>query len=251
MRKFILAGNWKMYKNTQEAKSLVEGLSQRLGKLSDREVVVCPPFTSLAIAAESIKGSSLKLGAQNMYWEDKGAFTGEIAPGMLKDTGCTYVIIGHSERRQYFGETDATVNKKMKKAFQAGLLPIVCIGETLAERESNKTFQVLERQIRDGASGLSAEEAKKLVVAYEPVWAIGTGKTATPQQAEEAHKFIRQKLAEIYAPAIAEEIRILYGGSVKPENSKELMGQADIDGALVGGASLEAESFSKIVNFEG
>ncbi|MDD5258802.1 MAG: triose-phosphate isomerase [bacterium] len=250
MRKPILAGNWKMYKNTQEAKALVEGLASRVGKLSDREVVVCPPFTSLAIAAESMKGSNLKLGAQNMYWEDKGAFTGEIAPGMLRDTGCTYVIIGHSERRQYFGETDATVNKKMKKAFLSGLLPIVCIGETLAERESSETFTVLERQIREGASGLSAEEARKLVVAYEPVWAIGTGKTATPQQAEEAHKFIRQKLAEIYAPAVAEEIRILYGGSVKPENSKELMGQADIDGALVGGASLEPESFSKIVTFD-
>lgn len=251
MRKPILAGNWKMYKTSQEAKVLIEGLSSRVGKLNDREVIICPPFTSLAIAAESIKGSNLKLGAQNMYWEDKGAFTGEIAPGMLKDIGCLYVIIGHSERRQYFNETDATVNKKMKKAFQAGLLPIVCIGETLAERESNKTFQVLERQIREGISGLSQEEANKLVVAYEPVWAIGTGKTASPQQAEEAHKFIRQKLAEIYTPVIAEEIRILYGGSVKPENSKELMGQADIDGALVGGASLEAETFSKIVNFEG
>ncbi|MDD5491516.1 MAG: triose-phosphate isomerase [bacterium] len=251
MRKPILAGNWKMYKTTLEAKALVEGLASRVGKLSDREVVVCPPFTSLAIVAESLKGSNLKLGAQNMYWEDKGAFTGEIAPGMLKDVGCVYVIIGHSERRQYFGETDATVNKKMKKAFQAGLLPIVCIGETLAERETNKTFQILERQIREGASRLNAEEAKKLVIAYEPVWAIGTGKTATPQQAEEAHKFIRQKLAEIYPPAIAEEIRILYGGSVKAENSKELMGQANIDGALVGGASLEVESFSKIVNFEG
>ncbi len=249
MRKPILAGNWKMYKTSQEAKVLIEGLASRVGKLNDREVIVCPPFTSLAIAAESIKGSNLKLGAQNMYWEDKGAFTGEIAPGMLKDIGCLYVIIGHSERRQYFNETDAAVNKKMKKAFQSGLLPIVCIGETLVERESNKTLQVLERQIHEGISGLSQEEAKKLVVAYEPVWAIGTGKTASPQQAEEAHKFIRQKLAEIYTPAIAEEIRILYGGSVKPENSKELMGQADIDGALVGGASLEAETFSKIVNY--
>ncbi|MDD5492530.1 MAG: triose-phosphate isomerase [bacterium] len=249
MRKPILAGNWKMYKTTQEAKALVEGLKSRVGTLNDREVVVCPPFTSLVTAAEALRGSNLKLGAQNMYWEDKGAFTGEIAPGMLKDTGCVYVIIGHSERRQYFGETEVTVNKKMKKAFQSGLLPIVCVGETLAERESNRTFQILERQIRDGASGLSPEEANKLVVAYEPVWAIGTGKTATPQQAEEAHKFIRQKLAEVYTPAIAEEIRILYGGSVKPENCKELMGQADIDGALVGGASLEVESFSKIVNY--
>lgn len=249
MRKPILAGNWKMYKTTQEAKALVEGLASRVGKLTDREVVVCPPFTSLAVAAESIKGSNLKLGAQNMYWEDKGAFTGEIAPGMLKDAGCVYVIIGHSERRQYFGETDGTVNKKTKKAFQSGLLPIVCIGETLAEREGNKTFQVLERQVREGMSGLSNEEANKIVVAYEPVWAIGTGKTATPQQAEEAHKFIRQKLGEIYSPSIAEEIRILYGGSVKPDNCKELMGLANIDGALVGGASLEVESFSKIVNY--
>jgi triosephosphate isomerase len=249
LRKAIIAGNWKMYKITPEAKALVEDLKTRVGTLSDREVVVCPPYTSLAIVAEVLQGSAIKMGAQNMYWEDKGAFTGEIAPGMLKDAGCVYVIIGHSERRQYFGETDGTVNKKMKKAFQSGLLPIVCIGETLAEREGDKTFQVLERQVREGMSGLSQEEAKKLVVAYEPVWAIGTGKTATSQQAEEAHKFIRQKLGEIYSPAIAEEIRILYGGSVKPDNCKELMGLANIDGALVGGASLEAESFSKIINY--
>ncbi len=249
MRKSIIAGNWKMYKITPEAKVLVEGLKIRVGTLNDREVVVCPPYTSLAIVAESLQGSTIKIGAQNMYWEDKGAFTGEIAPGMLKDAGCVYVIIGHSERRQYFGETDETVNKKMKKAFSSGLLPIVCIGETLAEREGDKTFQVLERQVREGISGLNNEEASKMVVAYEPVWAIGTGKTATPQQAEEAHKFIRQKLGEIYSPAIAEEIRILYGGSVKPDNCKELMGLENIDGALVGGASLEVESFSKIVNY--
>ncbi len=249
MRKPILAGNWKMFKNTQETRELAAGLKSKVAQAGDREVVICPPFTSLAAAAAAIQGSSIKLGAQNMYWEDKGAFTGEISPGMLKEIGCSYVIVGHSERRQYFGETDETVNRKMKKAFSSGLLPIVCIGETLAEREGNATFKVLERQLREGIKDLAAAEAKQLVIAYEPVWAIGTGKTATPQQAEEAHAFIRKTIAGMYGEQMAGEIRILYGGSVKPDNIKELMGQADIDGALVGGASLEADSFSKIVNY--
>ncbi len=249
MRKSILAGNWKMYKNTQEAKALVEELKTRLGKAADREVVVCPPYTSLPIVAETIHGSAIRLGAQNMYWEDKGAFTGEISPAMLKEIGCSYVIIGHSERRQYFGETDASVNKKMKKAFASGLIPIVCVGETLAEREGNTTLAVLEKQLKEGIKDLTADTAFELVIAYEPVWAIGTGKTATPQQAEEAHAFIRKTIAGIYSGPVAESIRILYGGSVKPENIKELMGQPNIDGALVGGASLEADSFAKIVNY--
>lgn len=245
----LLAGNWKMFKTIPEALDLVNGLKKNCAGVSGREILVCPPFTAIAPVAGALKGSNISVGGQNLYWESKGAFTGEIAPGMLVDAGCKYVIIGHSERRQYFGETDETVNKKTKAAFAAGLLPIVCVGETLAEREANKTMAVIDRQVRGGVAGLTPEQAEKLVIAYEPVWAIGTGKTATTQQAQEVHAFIRKLYTELYGKAAAESVRILYGGSVKPDNVSDLMKQPDIDGGLVGGASLDVESFTKIVRF--
>ena len=213
-------------------------------------MAVAPPFTALDAVRKESEGSAIRLAAQNLFWEEKGAFTGEISPLMLKDLGCRYVIIGHSERRQFFGETDETVNKRMKTALNHGLLPIFCIGETLQEREGGKTFSVIERQLEGGLKGFGGKEIQKVVVAYEPVWAIGTGKTATPQQAEEVHLYIRQKLEKLYTREIAEEIRIQYGGSVTPENVKGLMSQKNIDGALVGGASLKSETFSKIVRFK-
>lgn len=249
-RKPMLAGNWKMYKTTAEAEELVKGLKNNLTAVSDREIVVCPPFSALSVVSQLIKGSNIALGAQNMHWEQKGAFTGEISPLMLADTGCRYVIIGHSERRQYFGETDETVNKKIKSAFANGLIPIVCVGETLAEREKNVTFEVVQRQVKKGISGLSPEQSKTIVIAYEPVWAIGTGKTATPEQAEEVHLYIRELYGELYGNDAAQQIRILYGGSMKPDNVSDLMNQSDIDGGLIGGASLEVDSFTKIVNYK-
>ena len=245
----LLAGNWKMFKTIPEALELVNGLKKNCAQVSDREILVCPPFTALYAVSQVIKGSNIKLGAQNLFWETKGAFTGEIAPGMLVDAGCKYVIIGHSERRQYFGETDETVNKKMKAAFAAGLVPIVCIGETLAEREKNITFSVVERQVKNGLAGLAAEQSKTIVIAYEPVWAIGTGKTATPQQAEEVHAHVRKLYGGMYGDAVSDAVRILYGGSMKPDNISELMKQPNIDGGLVGGASLEADSFTKIIKY--
>ena len=249
-RKPLLAGNWKMYKTIPEALEFVNGLKKNCAGVTDREILICPPFTALASVAQAVKGSNIALGAQNLHWESKGAFTGEIAPGMLVDAGCTYVIIGHSERRQYFGETNETVNKKMKAAFAAGLTPVVCVGETLQEREKNETFKVIEQQVKNGVAGLTAEQASVLVIAYEPVWAIGTGKTASPAQAEEVHAFIRELYGKIYGQAATDAIRILYGGSVKPDNTAELMSQPNIDGGLVGGASLEADSFSKIVCYK-
>jgi len=248
-RKPLLAGNWKMYKNAAEAKDLVKGLKEKLAGVSDREVLVCPPFVYLAEVSREIKGSNINLGAQNMHWESKGAFTGEIAPAMLKDFECKYVIIGHSERRQYFAETDESVNKKAKAAFAAGIIPIVCVGETLEQREKNETFSVIEKQIKNGLAGLTKEQSEALVIAYEPVWAIGTGKTATPAQAQEVHAFIRKQYLQMYGANASEAARILYGGSVKPDNTAELMKQPDIDGGLVGGASLEADSFAKIVKY--
>jgi triosephosphate isomerase len=212
------------------------------------EILICPTFTSLASVNAQIKGTNIKLGAQNLFWENNGAFTGEISPIMLKDAGCSFVLIGHSERRQYFGETDETVNKKTKAAFAASLVPIVCVGETLDEREKNITFKVIEKQIRDGLKDLHSDCAKTLAIAYEPVWAIGTGKTASPQQAQEVHAFIRKIYDDMYKGA-ADEIRILYGGSVKPDNVSTLMQQTDIDGGLVGGASLDADSFTKLVKY--
>jgi len=212
--------------------------------------VVAPPYTALGSVATAIKGSTISLSSQNIFWEEKGAFTGEISPSMLKDIGCQYAIIGHSERRQYFGETNKTVNKRLKAALDASLTPIVCIGEILEEREADKTLTVIEKQVKEGLAGISSGEMEKVVIAYEPVWAIGTGKTATPEQAQEVHQFIRGMLAQVFDEGVAEGIRILYGGSVKPDNVDQLMSQKDIDGALVGGASLKADSFARIVQFK-
>ena len=249
MRKPIIAGNWKMYKTIGAAIELANGLKREFFKIEpkDIDIVLCPVFTCLSEVAEVVLSSNIGLGAQDVYWQDEGAFTGEISAPMLKDAGCAYVIIGHSERRQFFGETNDTVNKKIKAALKSGLIPIVCVGESLAQREANQTFEVLSDHTRNGLAGLTEEEVAKIVIAYEPVWAIGTGKTATSAQAQEAHKYIRDLLVKLYNSEIAEGIRIQYGGSVKPENIEEIMAQPDVDGALVGGASLKVESFSEIV----
>ncbi len=247
MRTPIIAGNWKMYKTQTEAFQLASDLKQKLSDINSAKVVVCPPFTALASVKQAIAGSDILLGAQNMHWEEKGAFTGEISPQMLLTIGCKYVIIGHSERRNHFFETNETVNLKIKSALGSGLVPIVCVGEKLEEREANKTEQVVEDHVRGAFKDLTVESARGCVVAYEPVWAIGTGKTATPNQANEVHVFIRKLLSFVFDKDCAEKVNILYGGSVKPENSKELLDMSDIDGALVGGASLDADSFEKIV----
>lgn len=247
MRTKIVAGNWKMNKNSGEGAALIAGLRKELGDgACPVEVVVCPPFTGLDAAAKALAGSKIALGAQNMHWEAPGAFTGEICAGMLLDLGVRYVILGHSERRTFFGETDATVNRKTKAALAAGLIPIVCVGETLAEREADKTEKVITTQVRDSLAGLGAD-LRKIVVAYEPVWAIGTGKTASPAQAQEVHALIRRVLSTISDGQTANGIRIQYGGSMKPENAKELMSQPDIDGGLIGGAALKADAFAAIV----
>ncbi len=248
MRKPIIAGNWKMFKTAAETRAFAKAFKPLVNNLTDREVVLCAPFTALWALAEELKDSTIRAGAQNAHWEEKGAYTGEISVGMLKEIGVPYVVIGHSERRQSFGETDATVNKRMLAVLAAGLTPITCIGETLQEREANQTFKVLERQIREGLKGLPSPVA--VVIAYEPVWAIGTGKTATPAQAQEAHDFIRKEFAKLYGDGPAQAVRILYGGSVKPDNMAVLMKEKDIDGGLVGGASLEADSFAKIVKYD-
>ena len=239
-----------MHNSCTESVALVSRLVPMVSALTGVDVVVAPPYTALTAVAAALAGSSIGLAAQNMFWEDKGAFTGEIAPAMLKDAGCRYVIIGHSERRQYFQETDETVNRRLKAALKASLTPIVCIGETLAEREADKTFAVIEQQTRAGLNDLSLDEIGRVVVAYEPVWAIGTGKTATPDQAQQVHSFIRKVIAQLFSKEIADRMRILYGGSVKPDNIDQLMAQTDIDGALVGGASLNADDFARIVRFK-
>ena len=249
-RRAIIAGNWKMYKTIDEATELVLALTETLNGVEDRDIVVCPTFTALMPVAKAVDGTTIGLGAQNMYWEDKGAYTGEISGPMLTDAGCSYVILGHSERRAYFGETDETVNKKIVKALEHGLTPIVCVGEKLEERENGTTDEVVSTQVRGCFSGLSSEDVGKCVIAYEPIWAIGTGLTATPEQAQQVHHLIRSLVSELTDSSVADMIRIQYGGSVKPENIDELMSQPDIDGALVGGASLEAESFTRIVRFE-
>ena len=249
MRKPMIAGNWKMYKTIQESVATVTDLKAKVSGISDREIIICPVFTCLKSACDAAKGSNIKVGGQDLFWEEKGAFTGEISAGQIKDTGCTHVIIGHSERRQYFHETNETVGKKIQAALKTGLTPIVCVGETLAERESGKTFAVNEKHVREGMGSLSKEQAARIVIAYEPVWAIGTGKVATPAQAEEVHIYIRKTIASMFGQDVAEGLRILYGGSVKPENISELMAQGNIDGALVGGASLEADSFTKIIKY--
>ncbi len=249
-RKSLIAGNWKMFKTCVEAVETARQLTDLVAEISDSEVMIAPPFTALAPVAEILKQSGILLGAQNMHWEKEGASTGEISPLMLVSAGCRYVIIGHSERRQYFGETDQSVNKKISAANNHGLIPIFCIGESDQERESGQTFSVLDKQVKKGLEGFFADNLKTLVIAYEPVWAIGTGKTATSDQAQEVHQFLRSLVAELFGESLAKSIRILYGGSVKPGNISELMARSDIDGALVGGASLDAETFSKIVQFK-
>jgi triosephosphate isomerase (TIM) len=240
----LIAGNWKMHKTLAEARDLAREIVRGVGPQTRAEVVLAPPYTALAAVAAEIAASRVLLAAQDTFWEEKGAFTGAIAPGMLADVGCTYVIVGHSERRQHFGDTDAIVNRKMKAVLAAGLRPIVCVGETLAEREVGRTFDVVETQVRQGLAEFPASEWARLVIAYEPVWAIGTGKTATPEQAQEVHRLIRGLL-----PAVADTdaIRILYGGSVTPDNAATLLAEPDINGALVGGASLKASLFLPIV----
>ena len=250
MRRTLIAGNWKMNNSCAESVELVSQLKDILSASKEIDIVVAPPFTALGAVAAVLKGSPIGLSAQNVYWEESGAFTGEISTAMLKDVGCRYVIIGHSERRQYFSETDETVSKRLKAALKASLLSIVCIGETLAEREDEKTLVVIEQQLREGLQGISSGEMENVIIAYEPVWAIGTGKTATPDQAQEVHHFIRDLIARIFSKEIADDTRILYGGSVKPDNVDLLMTQMDIDGALVGGASLKADAFARIVNYQ-
>ena len=247
MRKPIIAGNWKMNNTIKEAVELVNGLKRELSNVETVDIVVCPAFTALSDVNEITMDSNIVLGAQNIFWEANGAFTGEIAPNMLVDAGCKYVIIGHSERRQYFAETNEIVSKRIKAALSVGLKPIVCVGEVLAEREAGKTFDVIKNHVTGSLAGLSNDDMRSIVLAYEPVWAIGTGKTATKEQAQEVHKYIRGLLKELFNDEVAAETRIQYGGSVKPENIKELMSQEDLDGALVGGASLKIDSFSAIV----
>ncbi|TKJ40228.1 triose-phosphate isomerase [candidate division LCP-89 bacterium B3_LCP] len=248
MRRPFIAGNWKMSKNLQESVSLAKSLKNRLKNVKNRDILICPSFTALGSVYDEVKGSNIKLGAQNMYFEDKGAYTGEVSPLMLKDF-CEYVILGHSERRQYFDESDEKVNKKVKKALEHGLRPILCVGESLEQREKNETFDIVGEQLEKSLKGVNKNSMKRIIIAYEPVWAIGTGKNATPEQAEDVHVFIRKEIEKIYGKGIADDIRILYGGSVKPDNIKDLMEKESIDGVLVGGASLDAESFSEIVDF--
>lgn len=248
MRKKVIAGNWKMNNDINSTVNLISEIKKELNAKSfDADVIVCPPFTSLETAYALVKGSVVKLGAQNMYFEESGAFTGEISPSMLKSAGCEYVILGHSERRTIFHESDQTINKKIKTAVKHNLKPIFCIGETLDEREKGITFKVIETQVRNGLDGLTQSELSNLIVAYEPVWAIGTGRNATPQQAQEVHQFIRGLVAKLYSQSFADQLVIQYGGSVKSDNAKELLSQPDIDGALVGGACLKADSFVKII----
>ena len=249
MNKVVIAGNWKMNKTASEGKALVEALKPLVADVcpDKADIIVCPTFTTLSAVVEAAAGSNIKVGAQNIHWAESGAFTGEISAAMLKETGVEYVIIGHSERRQYFGETDKTVNARVKAALAAGLKPIICIGETDAERTGNRTEEVLATQLEGGLSGLSAATVATLILAYEPVWAIGTGKTATPEVAEETHKFIRKFIADKFGAETAAAIVIQYGGSMKPENAATLCAQPDINGGLIGGAALKADSFANLV----
>lgn len=250
-RRPLIAGNWKMHKTGDEAVQSVKQLIALVADAGDVETMVAPPFTALAQVADALAGTSIALGAQNMHWEAKGAFTGEIAPGMLVAAGCRYVIIGHSERRQFFGETDQSVNRKLRAALAAGLSPVFCIGESEAQRDAGQTFSVLDKQVRNGLEDLFSQDLQSLVVAYEPVWAIGTGKTATREQAQEVHAHVRQQIAGLVNSDFAQRLRILYGGSVNPSNIKALMAMPDVDGALVGGASLDPETFSQLVRYQG
>jgi triosephosphate isomerase len=248
-RKKLIAANWKMYKTPEQTRAFFSVFLPLVKGHNRDEIVVCPPFIDIPAAVEAVRGSSVEIGSQNMHWEKDGAYTGETSATMIEAVGCTHVIIGHSERRQYFGETDDTVNQKLKVALDAGLTPVVCVGEVLEEREAGITDDVLRRQCNIGFRGISGERAARLVVAYEPVWAIGTGKTATPQIAAEAHLTIRNEAAKAFGKEFADDLRILYGGSVKPDNAHSLMSEKEIDGALVGGASLDPNSFEKIVKY--
>jgi triosephosphate isomerase (TIM) len=248
LRKKLIAGNWKMNKTPTDGVALVRDIVTAVGKQSDVDVVVCPPFTGLESAAKALDGSTVKLGAQNMHFEASGAFTGEVSAGMLRAIFATHVILGHSERRALFGETDEFINKKVLSALKNQLRPIFCVGETLAEREAGSTLKVVQAQVERGLEGVSKELAATVIVAYEPVWAIGTGKVATTEQAQEVHAFIRGLLGKLFSDAVAQKVRILYGGSMKPANAPELLAQKDIDGGLIGGASLEARSFVELVN---
>ncbi|MGA2025956.1 MAG: triose-phosphate isomerase [Syntrophobacteraceae bacterium] len=249
-RKPLIAANWKMYKTVTEAISFVKSVQEETGPCTDREVVITPAFTALNAVRGILKQQGYGLAAQNCHWEEKGAFTGEISPIMLKDLGCEYVIVGHSERRHLFGETDETVRLKTGAVFKAGMVPVVCVGEVLDQREQGKTFEVVAGQIEGALNALSPMQAERLVIAYEPVWAIGTGRTATPAQAQEVHAFIRETIASLFNKGVEKRARILYGGSVKPSNIDELMAEPDVDGALVGGASLEVGSFKRLVQFK-
>ncbi|MFW2367234.1 MAG: triose-phosphate isomerase [Desulforhopalus sp.] len=248
-RKILIAGNWKMHTMVVDGCNLAVDVAKTCSDFNDREVLLAPPFTILSEVSHVLKDSGIIVSSQNVGWEEQGAFTGEISPTMVQDAGGTAAIIGHSERREIFGETDELINKRVKGALGFGLMIILCVGETLEEREAGRTFILLEEQLRGGLAGIPGADMDKVVIAYEPVWAIGTGKTASKEQAQEAHRFIRGVLEQIYEKNIAEQTRILYGGSVKPANVDELMAQPDIDGALVGGAALDAESFGRIINF--
>ncbi len=248
MRPKIIAGNWKMYKTLEESKDLIDGIKAKLTyPLGNTKVVICPPFTTLMLTQTLLAGSPIQWGAQNMYLEDEGAYTGEISPKMLRAAGCSYVILGHSERRQYFGETNEFINKKARKALASGLIPIICVGETLEQREKNITDQIVTAQVKGVLKEMSSSDVESSVLAYEPVWAIGTGKTATPEQAQEVHVLIRKVIGQMYSWATAEKVVIQYGGSVKPDNARALLSQKDIDGALVGGACLKPDSFLAII----
>ena len=250
MRKSLIAGNWKMHTTVVEACQLAAEIAKTCSEFTDREVLLAPPYTVLSEVSHVINDTSIIIGSQNVCWEGKGAFTGEISPVMVKDAGGSAAIVGHSERRHIFMETNELINRRVKGALAFGLVAVLCIGETLDEREAEKTFAVLEEQVRKGLADVAGTDMAKVVIAYEPVWAIGTGKTASKEQAQDAHAFIRELIAQIYEKNIAEQMRILYGGSVKPGNVDELMAQSDIDGALVGGAALDADSFGRIINFE-
>ena len=245
MRKPIMAGNWKMFKTEAEAVDFAKKIKPLVADVHDRTALICAPYPALSKVWDELNNSNVALGAENLFWEDEGAFTGEVSAPMLKAVGCTYVIIGHSERREYFGETDETVNKKLKTALKHSMFAIVCVGEKLEQREDGSTFKVIEKQVKGALKDISDDQFDNIVIAYEPVWAIGTGKTASPDQAQEIHAFIRKLLPK----AVADKVRILYGGSVKPANVKELMAKPDIDGGLVGGASLKVDSFSALVKY--
>ena len=249
MRTPVIAGNWKMNKTVAEAVSMVSTLKAAVADVSDVTLVICPTFLAVKSVADALSDSNIAVGGQDMFWETCGAFTGQVSAEMLLEAGATYVIIGHSERRQFFGETNETVNRKVKKALATGLNPIVCVGEMLEDREAGKTEQVIDDHVTNGLAGLTAEDMKSVILAYEPVWAIGTGKTASPEQAQDVHAFIRGRLAQLWDQETADAVVIQYGGSVKPDNVKDLMAKPDIDGGLIGGAALQADSFEKLARF--